>query len=363
MRHEINNAGTIKKAAMAVAASLMYLLFADAVSAQTEDERNNTEVYRKAAPGVVNIVSVVLTRDFFFNAVPREGAGSGAIVDKRGYILTNNHVIQNARRLEVTLADGDKFPAELVGADPYSDLAVIKIDPGRKDLRVIPMADSSDLRVGRKVLAIGNPFGLGETLTTGIVSSLGRTIRTEEGYEIEDAIQTDASINPGNSGGPLLNSDGEIIGINTAILSPTGTSVGIGFAIPINIAKTILPQLIEKGYVSYPWLGVQIFPIIPGIAKMLDLRVQRGAMVVETVPGGPADQGGIRGADSQVRAGNMVIPADGDVVVEFGGETVESSEQLIRMIRDHRPGDVVEMRILRNGRFFQTEVRLGERPQ
>jgi S1-C subfamily serine protease len=353
-----------EKAAVGVATALLFFFTGAGVCiAQTEDERNNTEVYSKAAPGVVNVVSVVLSRDFFFNAVPREGAGSGAIVDKRGYILTNNHVIKNARRLEVTLADGDKFPADLVGADPYSDLAVIKIDPGGKDLRVIPMADSSDLRVGRKVLAIGNPFGLGETLTTGIVSSLGRTIRTEEGYEIEDAIQTDASINPGNSGGPLLNSDGEIIGINTAILSPTGTSVGIGFAIPINIAKTILPQLIEKGYVSYPWLGVQIFPVIPGIAKILNLKVERGAMVAETVPGGPADRAGIRGAARQVRAGNMVIPADGDVIVRFDEVPVDSPEQLVRLIRERRPGDVVEARILRNNRFFATEVRLGERPQ
>ncbi len=364
MRDGTGKSGIFGKATIgAAAAFLAFFLVLGTGSAQTEDERNNMEVYRKAAPGVVNIVSVVLSREFFFHAVPREGAGSGAIVDKRGYILTNNHVIKNARRLEVTLADGDKFPADLVGADPYSDLAVIKIDPGRKDLKVIPMADSSDIRVGRKVLAIGNPFGLGETLTTGIVSSVGRTIRTEEGYEIEDAIQTDASINPGNSGGPLLNSDGEIIGINTAILSPTGTSVGIGFAIPINIAKAILPQLIEKGYVSYPWLGVQIFPVIPGTAKILNLKVDRGAMVVETVPGGPADRAGIRGANRQIIAGNLVIPADGDVIVEFDGVPVESSEQLVRLIRERRPGDVVKTRILRNNRYFAMEVRLGERPQ
>jgi S1-C subfamily serine protease len=224
------------------------------------------------------------------------------------------------------------------------------------------MADSSKLMVGQKVLAIGNPFGLGETLTTGVISSLGRTIRSEEGHEIEDVIQTDASINPGNSGGPLLNSDGEIIGINTAILSPTGTSVGIGFAVPVNTARLILPQLIEKGYVSYPWMGVRIYPVIPAMAEVLGLKVRRGAMIVETVPGGPADLAGLRGASRQIQAGNFVIPADGDVVAAFGGVTVESSDQLARMIRERRPGDVVVLKILRDGRFSDVKVRLGERP-
>ena len=368
MRHQFchsayrSSASFLKTAKVGVV-FIAILLAAPCVGfSQTEDERNNTKVYREAAPGVVNIVSVVLSRDFFFNVVPREGAGSGAIVDERGYILTNNHVIKNASRLEVTLSDGDKYPAKLVGADPHNDLAVIKIDAGRKRLATIPMADSSDLQVGRKVLAIGNPFGLGETLTTGVVSSLGRTIRTEEGYEIEDVIQTDASINPGNSGGPLLNSDGKIIGINTAILSPTGASVGIGFAVPVNIAKKILPQLIEKGYVSYPWLGVQIYPLIPGVAKVLGLQVERGAMIVETVPGGPADNAGLRGATRQLTAGNMVIPADGDVIVEFDGVEVESSDHLVRLIREHRPGDFVVLKILRGNRFANTRVRLGERP-
>ena len=245
------------------------------------------------------------------------------------------------------------------GTDSHLDCPV---DGRGKDLTVIPLAESQNLQVGQKVLAIGNPFGLGETLTTGIISSLGRTIRSQSGMEIEDVIQTDASINPGNSGGPLLNSDGEIIGINTAILSPTGANVGIGFAVPVKTANRILPELIKKGYVSYPWLGVRIFPVIPGIAEVLDLKVERGAMIVDVVKGGPADNAGIRGASRKVQAGNMVIPAGGDIIVAFDGRKVESSEQLVDFIRNQEPGDIVELRVLRNNNFRKIKVELGERP-
>ena len=330
--------------------------------AETEDEQNNIDVYSRVSPGVVNITSVVMMRDFFLNPVPQEGAGSGAIVDPQGYILTNNHVIKDAQRLEVTLSNGAKKPAKLVGADPDSDLAVIKIEASKGELTAIPMGDSSQLQVGQKVLAIGNPFGLGETLTTGIISSLGRSIRSESGVEIEDVIQTDASINPGNSGGPLLNSDGKIIGINTAIISPTGASVGIGFAIPINVVKRILPDLISKGYVSYPWIGATIYPLIPGIAKLLKIKVDRGAMIVEVVRGGPADRAGIKGADKSVQVGNYLIPAGGDVVTAFNGKAVDSSDQLIRLIREHRPGDIVNLKVLRQEGFKNIKVKLGERP-
>ncbi|MBW2149398.1 MAG: trypsin-like peptidase domain-containing protein [Deltaproteobacteria bacterium] len=343
---------------------LIICLFSRIQSAdgRTEDEQNNIDVYRRVSQGVVNITSVVMTRDFFLNPVPQEGAGSGAIVDSRGYILTNNHVIKDAQRLEVTLSNGSKKPAKLVGADPDSDLAVIKIEASKGELTAIPMGDSSELQVGQKVLAIGNPFGLGETLTTGIISSLGRSIRSESGVRIEDVIQTDASINPGNSGGPLLNSDGKIIGINTAIISPTGASVGIGFAIPINIAKRILPDLIARGYVSYPWIGASIYPLIPGMAKLLKLKVNRGAMIVEVVRGGPADQAGIKGADRSVQVGNYLLPVGGDVVVGFNRKKVESSDHLIRLIREHRPGDVVELKVLRRGSILNVKVKLGERP-
>ena len=363
--HKFADRGALKVRSILIAAVLVmtFLLQPVAVFARTEDEQNNIEVYSRVAPGVVNITSVVITRDFFLNPIPQEGAGSGVIIDPRGYILTNNHVIKDARRLEVTLSSGAKKPATLVGSDPDSDLAVIKIEAPKGELTVVPMGDSSGLQVGQKVLAIGNPFGLGETLTTGIISSLNRSIRTENGVEIEDVIQTDASINPGNSGGPLLDSSGKIIGINTAIISPTGTNVGIGFAIPVNVAKRILPDLISKGYVSYPWIGASVYPLIPGVAKLLKLKTDSGAMIVEVARGGPADRAGLRGADKSIQVGNYLLPAGGDIIVACNGKPVDSSDQLIRMIRERRPGDVLELKVIRKESELHVKLTLGERPR
>jgi putative serine protease PepD len=329
----------------------------------TEDEKNNIAIYKKAAPAVVNISSVVLERDFFFNVIPREGAGSGAIVDKKGYILTNHHVIKYASKVEVTLEDGSKWPGRLVGSDPENDLAVIKIDAPRGKLVILPLGDSSALKVGQKVLAIGNPFGLGQTLTTGIISFVGRRIKADSGLMIDEVIQTDAAINPGNSGGPLLDSNGRIIGINSAIISPTGASVGIGFAIPVNTAKRVLPDLISRGYVAYPWLGVSVYPLLPGFAEALDLKVERGAVVAEVVRGGPAYHAGLRGGDKVVQVGNSLLPIGGDVVTAMDGKEVYSSDELIRMVREHRPGDMVTLRILRGNRFMDVPLKLTERPK
>jgi putative serine protease PepD len=331
--------------------------------AKTEDEENNISIYRRVGPGVVNITSVVVQRDFFFNPIPREGAGSGSIIDDAGHILTNHHVIRNSRKLEVTLSDGSKWPARFVGADPDNDLAVIKIDAPKEKLTVIPMGDSSGLQIGQKVLAIGNPFGLGQTLTTGIISSLGRSIRSDAGTLIEDVIQTDAAINPGNSGGPLLDSKGRIIGINSAIISPTGASVGIGFAIPANTARRILPELIAKGHVSYPWIGASVYPLIPEFAKALGLTVDHGAVIAEVVRGGPAERAGLRGGDRVVQVGNSLIPVGGDVITEMDGKEVTSSNDLIRMIRGQRPGDTVELKLLRKGKFLRTKMTLDEKPR
>lgn len=331
--------------------------------ALTEEEENNILIYRRAAPGVVNISSISLERDFFLRVVPREGSGSGAIIDKKGYVLTNNHVIKDAERIEVTLADGSTWQGRLVGTDPDNDLAIIKINTPRSKLHPLPLGSSGDLQVGQKVLAIGNPFGLGETLTTGIISSLGRSIRSSNGSLMEDLIQTDAAINPGNSGGPLLDSQGMIIGINTAIISPTGGSIGIGFAIPVDTARMIIPDLITKGYVSYPWLGVSLFPLLPGLARALDLKAERGALIVEVLRGGPAEQAGLRGGSRMVQVGNAVIPVGGDVVVGFNGEEIESSESLVRLIRKQRPGDRITLRILREGRYREVPVVLGEKPR
>jgi len=332
-------------------------------AAVTEEEKNNISVYEKAADGVVNITSIAVQMDFFFNPFPSQGSGSGSIIDMRGHILTNHHVVANAQKLEVTLADESKWPAKLIGSDPDSDLAVIKIDAPRDKLRVLPMGDSKGLRIGQKVLAIGNPFGLERTLTTGIISSLGRTIRSEAGTLMEDIIQTDAAINPGNSGGPLLNSDGEIIGINSAIISPTGGSVGIGFAIPVNTAKRIYPELISKGYVTYPWIGATIQSLIPEVANYLKLKVERGALIAEVVRGGPAEKAGLRGGNQKVQVGNTVVVVGGDVVLKADQHVVKTNDELIRYIREKKPGDSIILHVLRKGKTEDIRVVLGERPR
>ncbi len=330
----------------------------------TEDEKNNIAVYEKVADGVVNVTSTAIQMDFFFNAFPTQGSGSGSIIDAKGHILTNHHVVANAQKLEVTLADGSKWPAKLIGSDPDSDLAVIKIDAPKEKLKVILMGDSKNLRIGQKVLAIGNPFGLERTLTTGIISSLGRTIRSEVGTLMEDIIQTDAAINPGNSGGPLLNSGGEIIGINSAIISPSGGSVGIGFAIPVNTARRVVPELISKGYVSYPWIGATVQTLIPEIAKFLKLnKVERGAMIAEVVKGGPADKAGLRGGNQRVQVGNMIVIVGGDIVVKADQHDVKTNDELIRYIREKKPGDTILLKVFRKEKFEEVKVTLGERPR
>jgi S1-C subfamily serine protease len=329
----------------------------------TEDEKNNITVYEKVADGVVNVTSTAIQMDFFFNAFPTQGSGSGSIIDTKGHILTNHHVVADAQKLEVTLGDGSKWPAKLAGSDPDNDLAVIKIDVPKEKLKVIPMGDSKNLKIGQKVLAIGNPFGLQRTLTTGIISSLGRTIRSEVGTLIEDVIQTDAAINPGNSGGPLLNSDGEIVGINSAIISPSGGSVGIGFAIPVNTAKRVVPELISKGYVSYPYIGATIQSLIPEMAKYLKLKIERGAMIAEVGKGGPADKAGLKGGNQRVQVGNMVVVVGGDIVVKADQHDVKTSDELISYIREKKAGDTIFLKVFRKDSLIDVKITLGERPR
>jgi S1-C subfamily serine protease len=332
-------------------------------AALTEEERNNIAVYEKVADGVVNVTSTAVQMDFFFNAFPTQGSGSGSIIDVKGHILTNHHVVADAQKLEVTLADGSKWPAKLVGSDPDNDLAVIKIETPKEKLKVITMGDSKNLRIGQKVLAIGNPFGLQRTLTTGIISSLGRTIRSDVGTLMEDIIQTDAAINPGNSGGPLLNSDGEIIGINSAILSPSGGNVGIGFAVPVNLARRVVPELISKGYVTYPWIGATIQSLIPEMAKYLKLKIERGAMISDLVKGGPADKAGLKGGNQRVQVGNMVVLVGGDVVVKADQQEIKTNDELIHYIREKKPGDTILLKVFRKDNFIEVKVTLGERPR
>jgi S1-C subfamily serine protease len=334
-----------------------------AAAAFTPDEEINIQVYRAASPAVVNITTTAVAYDFFLTPVPQEGTGSGAIIDRSGHILTNFHVIDGARRLEVTLADGSKWPARPVGGDPSNDLAVIKVDAPVEKLTVIPLGDSSRLIVGQKVLVIGNPFGFDRTLTVGIVSSLGRSIRADNGRLIRDIIQTDAAINPGNSGGPVLNSSGEVIGVSTAIFSPSGGSVGVGFAVPINTAKLIIPELIKRGYVARPYLGIAGHPVVPALAQALRLPVQEGIMVVEVTPGSPAQRAGIRGADRAVQVGNMIVRVGGDIITEVNQVKVRTFEELSDFIDGKQPGDTVALTFNRQGKLNVVEVRLRERPR
>jgi len=354
----------IRKRLSVVILMLVVILFGtERAFSITEDEKNNIAVYEKAADGVVNITSTAVQMDFFFNVFPTQGSGSGAILDGKGHILTNHHVVANAQKLEVTLADGSKWSAKLIGSDPDNDLAVIRIDAPREKLKVIPPGDSKHLRIGQKVLAIGNPFGFERTLTTGVISSVGRTIRSEVGTLIEDVIQTDAAINPGNSGGPLLNSEGEIIGINSAIISPSGGNVGIGFAIPVNTAKRLVPELISKGYVTYPWIGATIQTLFPEVAKYLKLKIERGALIAEVVRGGPADKAGLKGGSQRVQVGNMIVLVGGDIVVKADDQEIKTNEELIRYVREKKIGDSVTFRVYRKGNFENVKVILGERPR
>lgn len=330
-------------------------------TALTQDEENTIRVYDKAKATVVNITSRSVSYDFFMTPIPKEGSGSGAIIDRKGHIVTNYHVVRGAQRLEVTLSDGSQWEAQLVGADPLSDLAILRIDAPPERLTVIPMGDSRTLRTGQKVLAIGNPFGLDQTLTTGVISSIRKTLQAG-GVELQNVIQTDAAINPGNSGGPLLDSSGKMIGINTAIFTPSGGSVGIGFAIPIHAAKRIIAELISKGYVSYPWMGVEMQTLLPRFAQALGLPVQQGVLLVRIVKNSPAAKAGLRGGTRQVRIGNSIMLIGGDVITALAGKAVTSVEALSREMRHHTPGTTVSVTIIRGKTQREVNVTLGERP-
>lgn len=325
------------------------------------DEKINIDVFDKVHPAVVNIVATTLSVNFWMEIIPREGQGSGFIIDREGYILTNNHVVAKAQKIIVTLSDGRKLTASLVGRDPASDLAVIKIPSGKVNMAVA-LGDSDQVRVGQKAIAIGNPFGLSHTLTTGIVSALRRSIMTGENAQIDDLIQTDAAINPGNSGGPLLNSNGEVIGINTAIFSLSGGYQGIGFAIPINRAKDVATQLITAGRVARPWLGITGVSINEELSKELGLGIENGVLIVETLPGSPADQAGLRGGSKRVIIGGMQMLIGGDIIATIGGKKITSMQELVRAIDKLSVGQNITLGIYRNNQFIDLQVALAERP-
>src|SRR3954468_4199086 len=324
------------------------------------EEQNNIGVYRKNIDSVVNITSKAVTFDFFYGLMPQEGQGSGFVIDKDGHILTNYHVIADARQVEVTLHNRKKYRATVVGTDPAHDLAVIQIKA--PDLVPAVLGDSRNLQVGQKVYAIGNPFGLAGTMTRGIVSSI-RPVREPNGATIDEAIQTDAAINPGNSGGPLMNWHGEVIGINTMILSSVGQNAGIGFAIPINTAKAVLNDLMTLGRVRRPALGVRTIAIPPERADDLSLPADHGLLVIQVTPGSAADQAGLHGGSERAYLGNTPIALGGDLIVAIDDQRIDDEQDLSQIMNNHRAGDTVKITLYRGKRKLDVTVSLGEARQ
>jgi S1-C subfamily serine protease len=324
------------------------------------DELNNIDIYKAARDSVVYVTSTVYRRTFFFDVVPQKDLGSGFLINAEGQILTNYHVISGSSQVEVTLPDQTRHKAEILVRDQTDDLALIRIDPKRK-LPHLNLGDSDHLQVGQKVLAIGNPFGLSGTLTTGVVSSVGRDIQGENNQTLEGMIQTDAAINSGNSGGPLLDSQGNVIGINTAIYGPNGGNVGIGFAIPINRVKTMLDDYRAGRSFGRPRLGISTV-YIPGgdLASSLKLPSSGGLLIQEVARGSAAEAAGLRGAREMVAIGNQQLGVGGDLVTALDGKPVSEPDAVTRTISRKHPGDQLDVTIYRNGRTAVVKVKLGE---
>ena len=355
-----------RKILLSIVAVLFLLIAAGPALARppsfSSDEEENIRVYKEVSRAVVNITGITITYDFFYNPVPQTGAGSGVVIDTDGRIITNFHVIKDARSIEVTLSDGAKLEAEVLGVDPDNDIALLKIDPAGLSLTSVPFGDSSILVVGQKVLAIGNPFGLERTLTTGIVSSLGRTIRTENGTLMHGIIQTDAAINPGNSGGPLLSTSGEMIGLNTAIFSPVSGSIGIGFAVPVNTLKRIVPELTKKGVVRRPWLGITGQDISPRVARVLRLN-KSGVLIAEVLRGSPAFKTGLKGGSRRVRVGNRIFITGGDMIIALEGKSINTMKELNELMETLEVDSFVSVSIVRDGKKLEKSLRLEEIPR
>jgi S1-C subfamily serine protease len=323
------------------------------------------DIYRRVSPAVVYIKTLVDEDD----ALAQLGAGSGFVIDKAGRIVTNNHVIDGAAAVQVTFSDGDIADAEVLGQDPYSDVAVLRVDTLPKDVTPLEMGDSSALQVGQRVIAIGNPFGLEGTMTTGIVSGMGRMLSTqlsEAGtFSVPEVIQTDAAINPGNSGGPLLDSQGKVVGVNTAIRSATGVNSGIGFAIPINIVKRVAPHLIEEGTYHYPYLGISSDTrfTLAELAGPLNLSVTRGVLVSDVAKGEAADRAGLRKGNEIVEVYGVEVQAGGDIIVAIDGYELQDFADLVAyLVRETDVGQTVVLTIIRDRKEMEIPVTLGERP-
>jgi S1-C subfamily serine protease len=335
------------------------LTVASAAPAYDAEEQQNIAVYKKAMPSVVNITSTEVRFDFFYGPVPQTGQGSGFILNKDGLILTNNHVIENGQKVEVTLYDKHQYKAQVVTVDKGHDLALLKIDA--PNLVPATLAEtSSGLTVGQRVYAIGNPFGLSGTMTRGIISAI-RSVKGPEGNPIEDAIQTDASVNPGNSGGPLLNSHGEVIGITTMIASNgADQSSGIGFAIPINTAKAVLDDFAKYGRVRRPTLDIVTLPIGPDVAQQIGLPADYGLLIEKVLPGGAAEKAGLHGGTERAYEGNTPVMLGGDLIVAFDGQEIATGPDLSAAMNAHRAGDTVTLTVFRGRRRMDIKVTLGD---
>jgi S1-C subfamily serine protease len=338
--------------------SALVLTEAHAAPAYNPTELNNIAVYKRVVPSVVNITAGTLTLDFFYGLVPQEDQGSGFILDKQGHILTNYHVVANARKVEVQTHDKHRYTAQIIGSDRLHDLALLQINAS--NLTPAVLASSHDLQVGQQVYAIGNPFGLSGTMTAGIISAI-RSVRGPQGAPIENAIQTDAAINPGNSGGPLLNSQGEVIGINSMIAqNGAEQNAGIGFAIPIDTAKAVLNDIQKYGHARRPSLGIRTLAIGPDLAQQMGLPAEYGVLIESVLPGGAAERAGLRGGNQNAYLGNEQISIGGDLIVAIDGQQITNSQDLAEVMDQHQPGDTLTVTFYRGRRKMTTRITLGE---
>lgn len=335
-------------------------------SGYTQDELQNISVYEKCNEAVVNITTQTMAYDWFYIPYATEGgSGSGSIIDTRGYVLTNVHVIENSTKIFISLADGSQYEGKVVGIDTASDLAVLKFDPPKEVvLKTISFADSENLKVGQKVIAIGNPFALERTMTTGIISGLGRPIQTSKTTIIRDMIQTDSAINPGNSGGPLLDTKGRMIGINTMIYSTSGSSAGIGFAVPVSTAKRVVSDLIKFGKVRRGVIQAKVIPMNASIARYANLKISTGMLVSEVDKNSNAAQAGIRAGTQSVQYGSrfnsQTIYLGGDIIVAIDKIQIATYADYLSAIESKKPGDTVNITLMRDGHKIETKITLAE---
>ncbi len=324
------------------------------------EEELVTNLYERVGPSVVHITAQVITMNFFFGPSASEGTGSGFVFDEAGHIVTNNHVIENAESIEVRFSDDLSVPARVVGTDPANDLAVLELDGDLPTLTPLELGDSADLRVGQRAIAIGNPFGLDRTLTTGVVSALGRPLQTDNDNFIYNVIQTDAAINPGNSGGPLLDSRGRVIGVNTAVRQ---NAEGIGFAVPVDTLKRVVPALIENGVYPHPWLGLLGYSITPDLAEALNLPVPEGVLVAQLYREGPALAAGIQGAQDQVVIGNRRVLVGGDIITAVNETPITDWNNLTKFLELNTEVDqTITLSLLRDGQATDISLTLAAQP-